>query len=257
MKDELSIYDPALKIETDADSFSAMAAAIFVAGLDQSASENPLVVLPTGHTPLGLYKTLITQYGHRRDLWDKIRFLALDEYAGLPPDDHRLFYKWVANAFLDPVGVLPHHRTYFNSHAENPDHEILRINQWLEHRGPIDLCVLGLGTNGHIAFNEPGSSFDQDAHLVRLTEDSINANAAYWGGVAHVPKTAFTLGLGQLALARQTILLVNGKHKAEILAQTLQGPITTGVPATYLRYQKHVTVIADKDAASLLSHKKS
>jgi glucosamine-6-phosphate deaminase len=244
---------PTLHIAQDDTDFAARAADLFIAALEtclkgRKDGKGPLVVLPTGNTPLGMYRELIARYGQRQDLWQNLRFLALDEYAGLEPDDARLFYGWVSRAFLDPAGVPPQNRLCFNSNAANPHDEIARVDQWLKDNGPIDIAVLGLGTNGHIAFNEPGSAFHQAAHAVTLTQDSITANAKYWGGENHVPKHAYTLGLGQLSAARQTILLVNGAHKATILKRVLHGDISTDVPATYLRQQAGVTILADRAA---------
>ena len=244
---------PVLHIAENDNDFAIKAADLFIAALeaclkDRKDGKGPLVVLPTGNTPLGMYRELIARHGQRQDLWQNLRFLALDEYAGLEADDARLFYGWVSHAFLDPAGVPLQNRLCFNSNAAKPDEEIARINQWLKDNGPIDIAVLGLGTNGHIAFNEPGSAFNQTAHTVTLTQDSITANAKYWGGEEYVPKSAYTLGLGQLSAARHTILLVNGAHKERILERVLHGDISTNVPATYLRQQAGVTILADRAA---------
>lgn len=235
---------PAIKIAENDDDFAALAAAQVVEKLEQA--ENPLLVLPTGNTPLGMYRVLLDQYGHRRALWGRVRFLELDEYHGLGPDDPRLFQGWLARVFLDAAGIAPERRVVFQSDAADPDAEIARIENWIAQNGPIDLAVLGLGGNGHIAFNEPGTPFDRRTHLVTLTDDTATANAQYWGGIDRVPKTAFTLGLGTIALARHTIMLVNGAHKAGILHRVLTGDVTPDVPATYLRHQQNVTIIADR-----------
>lgn len=227
-----------------------LAAALFVEKLE--TFESPLVTLPTGATPLGMYHALTTHHAHRRDLWEKMRFLALDEYLGLRRDDPRLFYGWLRREFLDRVGIPESRCTAFQSDAADPRAEAERIKAWLRQNGPIDIAVLGLGTNGHIAFNEPGSAFDSTVRTVTLTENSRKANAAYWGDIALVPETALTLGLGDLSWARHSILLVSGAHKAAILDRVLNGPVTPAVPATYLRGRANVTVIADKDALAPL-----
>lgn len=241
-------FAPAVLTGESEDNFSKLAADFFIARLETLKS--PLVALPTGNTPLGLYRALVTDHGHRRDLWDQMRFLALDEYIGLPQNDPRLFYGWLCREFLDRAGIPDKNRVFFQSDAADPAAEAQRIEEWLRQNGPIDLAVLGLGTNGHIAFNEPGSGFDQPAHVVALTADSITANAGYWGSAESVPKTAMTLGLGNLATARQTLLLVNGAHKAAMLARVLHGPVTVDVPATYLRTIPNVTIITDRAALS-------
>ena len=244
------IFTPEIRTGDDDAAFSRLAADFFVSKLE--GIQNPLVVLPTGNTPLGMYHALVTHYGHRRDLWDNLRFLALDEYAGLPKGDPRLFYGWLSREFLDRAGIPEKNRTRFQSDAPDPAAEVRRIENWLKKNGPIDVVVLGLGANGHIAFNEPGSPFDQPAHLLTLTPESITSNAQYWGSEDRVPKTAFTLGLGNLSPAKHSILLVNGAHKAAMLERVLNGPVTTDIPATYLRTRPNVTVITDRAAAKML-----
>jgi glucosamine-6-phosphate deaminase len=112
----------------------------------------------------------------------------------------------------------------------------------------IDVCVLGLGPNGHLGFNEPGSDFKSRTRVVELSEESIKTNAAYWGDKGQVPRRTFTLGLGTLASWKHTLLLVSGAHKAGILAATLEGPQSPQVPATCLKSFRDVTVIAGRSA---------
>jgi len=244
-------FVPALITGDDESAFSRLAADFFVARLE--TLKNPLVVLPTGNTPLGMYRELAAHYSHRRDLWDQMRFLALDEYVGLQPDDPRLFHGWLRREFLDHAGIPESRCMIFRSDAPDPEREAARIDSWLRQNGPIDVAVLGLGTNGHIAFNEPASPFDQSAHVVALTPETIKSNAGYWGGADRVPKMAMTLGLGNLAAARNTMLLVNGTHKAAILEQVLHDPVSPAIPATYLRTIPGVTILTDRAALSLLS----
>lgn len=227
--------------------FAALAAQNFCALLETLS--NPLVTLPTGMTPQGFYQALIRDYGARAPLWDDVRFVALDEYMGLPLDDARLFGTWLQNACLTPLGIRQ--AMFFKSNAD-PATEITRMQQWLAQNGPLDVAVLGLGQNGHVAFNEPGTPFEAGVHTMDLTAQSIEANARYWGGAARVPRHGITLGLGDLAQARHTILLVKGREKAAMLKAALTGPVTTDVPASYLQTIKNVTIIADNDAASLL-----
>ncbi|MCB9995956.1 MAG: glucosamine-6-phosphate deaminase [Rhodospirillales bacterium] len=210
--------------------------------------DEPLVTLPTGSTPAGLYQVLLERYGDQSNIWEQIRYLALDEYIGLPEDDRRLFQNWLARDILDPAGVPARRRITFNSMADNPAQEADAMEDWIAENGPIDIAVLGLGGNGHIAFNEPGCSFDSAARVITLAPETRQANAAYWGGLEHVPEQAYTLGLKTLARAKQILLLVSGAHKADILDRTLNGPISQDVPASFLRTMPNVTVIMD-DAA--------
>ncbi len=241
----MTLYKPQIMIADDETAFAPLAADMFLKMATGLA--RPLVTLPTGMTPLGLYQVLVSEHASRRDIWDQMRFIALDEYAGLPPGDERLFGNWLARACLDPLHIP--NRLMFNSLAD-PDSEAARIEAWLKQNGPLDIAVLGLGGNGHVAFNEPGTAFAQATHAVALTPDTISANARYWGGLERVPRQGMTLGLQNLAAARQTLLLVHGAAKADILKRALNGPVTTDVPASYLQTVPHVTVIADRAAAA-------
>ncbi len=214
--------------------------------------KNPLITLPSGFTPQPFYKELVRRYdGGERDLGD-FTYLALDEYAGLPNDDHRLFARWLDKEILGPLSIPHESRIVFQSDAPDPDLEMQRVEDLINEHASIDLAVAGLGTNGHIGFNEPDSDFDAGVRLVTLDESTRHANALYWGGdLDQVPRTAYTLGLGILKKARRTLLLVSGESKAAILKQALTGPVTTDVPASYLQQQGNVTIIADEAALSL------
>lgn len=227
-------------IETEAgDDFDEAAARVFAENL--RGLESPLVVLPTGNTPLGMYRRLRTRYGDE-PFWKNFRYLALDDYIGLPEGDERRFHSWVAREILDPVGVPDENRIFFrDSSAEN-------VKRYLAAHGPADLAVLGLGENGHLGFNEPGSAFDSAVRAVELAPGTVAANAAYWGSEDRVPRRAFTLGLGDIARSKRTILLVAGAHKAAILKATLEGPISPAVPSTVLRTMDNVTIVADEGA---------
>lgn len=226
--------------------FNRRAAALVVETLQ--LFNNPLVTLPTGMTPLGLYRVLVAEY-RDRPLWSNLRFVGLDEYAGLPPDDPRLFSLWVARECLDPLFVPRENRMCFVSDAPDIDAEAQRMDEWLRTHGPLDLAVVGIGGNGHIAFNEPGTPHDCGVHALHLTPDSIRANARYWGGEDHVPHRAITLGLTNLAQARHTIVLASGPAKSGVLARAFTEPVTTDIPASYLQTIPNVTVLADTAAA--------
>lgn len=232
--------------DNEAD-FARLSAEVFVGILE--SIDQPLVTLPTGLTPLGFYEELVTNHAHKRDLWEQLRFIALDEYVGLSAGDERLFAAWLARIVLDPLGIQ--NRILFDS-AADPESEATRIQNILEREGPLDIAVLGLGANGHIGFNEPGTAFTRQTHVMTLTPDSVQSNARYWGGADRVPQQGITLGLHDMAQAHHTILLVKGAGKADILKQSLQSPVTPEIPATYLQNIKNVTIIADLDAASAL-----
>jgi glucosamine-6-phosphate deaminase len=205
-------------------------------------------VFPTGETPLGLFRGLVA--AHRDGAFDAsaMRVVTLDEYAGIARDDRRRLFLWLRRELLDPLGIPDRHIDAFDPAATDPAAEAARIERRVVELGGIGLAVLGLGANGHLGFNEPGSAFDSRARLVTLAEDSIRSNAAYWGSEADVPRQALTLGLGNISQAREIVLLASGARKSPILAQTLTGPVTTDVPATAIRAHPAAVCIADHAA---------
>lgn len=208
----------------------------------------PNVVLPTGNTPLGLYRNLAA--GPNSQFLTNARFIQLDEYQGIPREDSRTLAGWFWRILLHPLSVPKTALLSFDPSAPDLDAEAARMEAVATKSG-IDACILGLGVNGHLGFNEPGSDFASRTRVVELAEDSLKSNAAYWGDETLVPRQAFTLGLRTLATSSHTLLLVSGAHKAKILATTLNGPQTPQVPATCLKSFRDVTVIADRSAIAV------
>ncbi len=246
MKTEMNEYEPHIIVTEDGDDFAAASARIFCEAA--RPLKNPLVILPTGNTPLGMYRCLARDY-RNENFWNNFTYVALDEYIGLEDGDPRLFGSWVQRELLDFVAVARDRRITFKSNPHDKGAECARMENFLTENGPADLAVLGLGVNGHIGFNEPGSAFDSRTRVVNLAPETITANSKYWGGEEHVPRTAFTMGLGTLAQARRTVMLVSGMHKADILEKTLTAPISEDIPSTYLRTIPNVTIISDRSAA--------
>ena len=208
-------------------------------------TNNPTVILPTGNTPLGLYRNLAAN--PKRKLLETAKFIQLDEYQGIARNDSRTLGNWFRHVFMEPLSIDSTALCSFDPSCHDPDEEAARVDRFAMQTG-IDICVLGLGQNGHLGFNEPGSDFKSRTRVVELSEESIKSNSAYWGARIQVPRRAFTLGLGTLSASNQTLLLVSGAHKARILHATLEGPLSHEVPATCLRGFRDVTVLADRSA---------
>lgn len=208
----------------------------------EAPEDLPRVVLPTGNTPLPFYSAL-------RDMADDVprfEYCQLDEYIGLSDGDERLFSEWLKHEVLDPLKIT--NRMIFNS-AADPHSEVERIRDWYKEKGKIDVAVLGIGENGHVGFNEPKSQFHARANITNLAQSTISSNEAYGKGA--IPKQAITLGIGDLMCADETILLVRGEKKADILMQALFGAVTEDVPASYLQdYQGRLTIVGDASALS-------
>ena len=215
-----------------------------------AARPDALIVVPTGSTPLGVYDRLVADAAADRVDFSRMRMIQLDEYQGIAADDARSLHGWLDRVFLTPAGVHQANVIRFDSAAPDIDAELDRVARMVAASGGIDLAVLGLGPNGHLGFNEPGSSFDAPVQRITLTPESIRSNGAYWGDEDRVPRCGFTLGIGTLRGAKRTILMVSGAHKADILARSLYGPVTRDLPATILQTMENVTVMADADAAA-------
>jgi len=239
-----------LEVLDDPDQVAARAFALIRA--HEPAAAGALWSFPTGGTPVPLYRRMAEAVARGEWRWPDVRLVTLDEYLGADPADPRSLRGWLGQNLLAPTGLDPARLVAFDALAADPDAEARRMDSLVAAAGGLDLLVLGLGRNGHLGFNEPGSPLDGPSHVVTLTADSIDANAAHWGGADRVPRRAITLGLGTFAAARAVLVLVTGAAKAAILARALEGPVGAEVPASWLQGRVTVTVLADRAAASAL-----
>jgi len=229
----------------DYDDMSRRSAALV---LDQlRAKPASVFVFPTGATPLGLFRELVAAAKAGRADFSAASFAVLDEYAGLAPGDRRSLAGWLDRELIAPIGARAGQVITFDPLGDGKA-ESGRVEAEIARRGGIDLAILGLGPNGHLGFNEPGTPFETRSGLVALAPASIASNSAYWGSEADVPRTGYTLGLGTLLGARKLGLIVSGAHKAAILKQTLAGPASIDLPATIIHVHSDATVIADAQA---------
>lgn len=192
--------------------------------------------LPTGNTPLGLYEQLIRRYQSEKLDFSGVRTFNLDEYIGLPPDDPRSYRSYMSARLFEHINVSPQ-----NTHIPDAssDYEDL-----IRKAGGIDLLIVGIGANGHIAFNEPGSAFDSRTRIVQLAPETIQRAGS------NVPHTAITMGIATILDARKILLLVSGAEKTEVVRRALRGPVSETVPASALQRHSDVIVIMDEAAAS-------
>jgi glucosamine-6-phosphate deaminase len=207
-----------------------------------------VILFAVGESPVGLYADLAE---HRRSgALDPsgLRAVQLDEYVGVAPDDERAFFRWLERDVIGPLAIAADRTIPLRGDAANMDVECERYELALREAGGIDLAVLGLGTNGHLGFNEPPSSADAPTRIVDLAEESVAANARYWGRRDRVPRRAVTAGMRVILGARETILVVTGARKGQVLHAALEGPIGPDVPASYLRTIAGVRVYADRAA---------
>ncbi len=224
-----------------------LAAADLIAGVI-SAQPNAAVVLPTGDTPVGMYRELAERAGRGELDASNLRVFQLDEYLGITPDDPRSLYGWLARSLFGPLGIPDANVIRLPGEAEDPVAACRAYDRQVEAAGGFDLAVLGLGPNGHLGFNEPPADSHASTRVVDLTEASIESSARYWGDKNLVPRQAMTAGMIQLLGARRILLVVSGAHKREILYRTITGPVTPNIPSSYLQSVSNVTLIADRDA---------
>lgn len=229
----------------DYDDLSRRAAGHVVAQWrDKPAS---LCVFPTGNTPRGLFRVLIERVRAETIDVSKVRFVVLDEYAGIASDDRRSLTAWLRRELLAPLEIGDERLHPFDPFGD-PAVESARMEATIQQAGGLDFALLGLGPNGHLGMNEPGTLFDQPCAHVELTAETIRSNAVYWGSENDVPRMGFTLGLGTLSAAASLLLLVSGTHKADILDRVLTSPPTPDLPATIIHRHKSARVIADRAA---------
>jgi glucosamine-6-phosphate deaminase len=206
------------------------------------------LMFAVGESPVALYSDL----AERRRLGEidpsRMRAVQLDEYVGLAPDDERTFFRWLERDVLGPLAVPVDRTIRLRGDAGDLDAECERYERAVRDAGGIDVAILGLGANGHLGFNEPPSGPDAPTRVVELTDESLEANARYWGGLDRVPRRAITAGMRVILAARETILVVTGERKHDILRRALEGPLTPDVPASYLRTIAGVRVYADRAA---------
>ncbi|MDQ2683237.1 MAG: glucosamine-6-phosphate deaminase [Chloroflexota bacterium] len=207
--------------------------------------------LPTGNTPLGMFRILIDRIENGDLDVSRAQFFLLDEYVGIDDDDPESLTGWLKKEFLTPANVPEDHIHELPSTADDLAAAARRYEEHLAAHGGFELAVLGLGGNGHIAYNEPGSAGNSRTRVLTLTDESIEQARGYFEGRT-VPTQAITAGVGTLLEARQIVLLVSGGSKAEIARDVLYGPQTPDVPGSFLQLAgDRVEAVVDTAAAAL------
>jgi len=208
--------------------------------------------LATGSTPVGTYKELIQLHEKKGLDFSKVVTFNLDEYVGLPPSHEQSYRYFMDQNLFNHVNVPKASIHVPYGHAES----VLDFCHWYEEEikrfGGIDLQILGIGGDGHIAFNEPGSSLGSRTRLKTLTEETISDNARFFDKLEEVPRFAITMGVGTILEAKKIILLANGAKKAKIVAEAIEGPISSQLTASALQLHRDVVVILDKEAGAAL-----
>lgn len=213
---------------------------------------NSTLGLATGSTPIGVYSELAQMVAEGRLSLSQVQTLNLDEYVGLGAEDDQSYRYFMNHQLFDRVDIDKSRTHVPNGLAQDPQAEAARYEQLVASMGGVDIQLLGIGNNGHIGFNEPCDHFPMQTHTVALTESTIQANARFFADASQVPTQAITMGIGTIFAAKKIILMANGPKKAQILLDTVAGPVTPQVPASILQLHPDATVYCDAEAGALL-----
>ena len=208
--------------------------------------------LATGGTPVGTYKELIAKYEAGELDFSAVKTVNLDEYVGLDVTSDQSYVYFMRDNLFHHVNIDLANTNVPCGVAADLDAECARYDELIRSYGGIDLQLLGLGHNGHIAFNEPADHFPVGTHKVELDDSTIQANKRFFEKEEDVPRSALTMGIGSIMGARKILMVVNGKGKAEIVKKAFFGPVTPEVPASVLQLHPDFTLVADEDALSLV-----
>jgi galactosamine-6-phosphate isomerase len=208
---------------------------------------NLLLCVSAGATPTRTYQLLAARYVRQPKLFNRLRVLQIDEWVGLAPGDPATCAADLRRKLLEPLRIPPNRSMGFRTGATDPTAECGRIACWLAANGPIDVCILGLGKNGHVAINEPAEALAPFAHVAALAESS--RNHAMLKDLTTKPSSGLTLGMADILRSRRVLLLVNGKQKLPAVRRLMKPEITTRFPASFLWLHPDATVLCDREAA--------
>ena len=218
--------------------------------------ENPFILgLPTGSSPLGMYKHLIELNKQGVVSFQNVITFNMDEYVGLPEEHPESYHSFMWNNFFSHIDIRPENVNILNGNAADLDAECARYEAKIAECGGIDLFLGGIGPDGHIAFNEPASSLASRTRQKTLTTDTIIANSRFFGGdVNLVPKTALTVGVGTVMSAKEVLILCNGHNKSRALQAAIEGPVTQMWTISVLQMHEHGIIVCDEAACESITH---
>ncbi|RNE49864.1 glucosamine-6-phosphate deaminase [Corynebacterium alimapuense] len=219
-----------------------------------SAQRGATLGLATGATPLLTYQELIASYRRGELSFAQSKAFLLDEYVGLAPNHPQSYHQTIREVFTSHIDIDDSAVHSPDGAAERPWEQAQEYEQLIIDAGGIDLQLLGLGTNGHIAFNEPATSLSSTTRIETLHPQTVADNARYFSSVAEVPTHAITQGLGTILRSGHALLLATGKAKAEAVERLVEGPLSASCPASVLQLHPHATIIVDEAAAAGLAN---
>lgn len=224
--------------------------ALAFAEIKEVLDKNPACTLglATGSTPIPLYDEMARDHRKNGTSYKNVKTFNLDEYVGLPKEHPESYISFMTKNLFSRVDIDMKNVNIPDGLAENIPEECIRYSSLLANAS-VDVQVLGIGGNGHIAFNEPGTPFDSKTHRVYLTQKTIADNARFFSSVDEVPKSALTMGIGEIMKAKKLLMLATGANKADAVSRMINGPVDVSCPASILQKHPNVVVILDQSAA--------
>ena len=233
-------------IYKDAETIAKAAAAIFAGEI--SKKDGTVIGLATGSTPVPTYQELIRMNKEGVLDFSKVISYNLDEYVGLEPEHPASYRRFMNEQLFDHINIDKANTHVPDGIACNTE----EYEQAIKNIGGVDLQLLGIGSDGHIGFNEPADEFVYPTNVVKLTQQTIDDNARFFNSADEVPKTAISMGIGTIMSAKRIILIATGKNKAKAVAAAINGPVVPAMPASILQMHQNVQFLLDEDAASEL-----
>ena len=212
----------------------------------------PVIGFATGSTPLGVYRYFIDNYKAEKVSFRQVKAFNLDEYVGLTPSHPRSFASAMKNELFSHIDILPENINALDGSKEDMIQECQRYESLID-GNPIDIQILGIGMDGHIAYNEPGSPLDGACHVVDLHQESIESSLDYgFDHIEDVPTQGVTQGIGTIMKAKQLIMMAKGEKKADLVKRMIYGEVTPDFPSSIIQRHPNVIVCLDRNAASQL-----
>lgn len=208
--------------------------------------------LATGSSPVGLYARLVKDHEQNGTSYKQVSTYNLDEYVGLPKGHSQSYHTFMNENLFDYIDIDPRNTHFPQAHTEDLKADALAYSKAVL-AAKLDLQLLGVGSNGHIGFNEPGTPFDSITHVVALKEQTRLDNARFFSDLAEVPEYAVSMGFTEIMSAKKILLIATGKKKAVAIRALVKDPITPDIPCTILQKHPDVTLVLDKEAAELLN----
>ena len=214
------------------------------------AKPDSVLGLATGSTPLKPYGHMIKLYENGAVDFSKVTTFNLDEYCRLDVKDKNSYHSFMHENLFNAINIPKENIHFLDGNAEDLEKECKEYEQKIKKAGGIDIQLLGIGSNGHIAFNEPSDSFQRWSHVVKLKESTIKDNSRFFKTIDEVPTHAVTMGIGSIMQAKRILIIATGENKATAVKQLIDGNVTPQCPASVLQFHTDVTLMLDKGAAS-------